>query len=301
LALLAMVLVVPIGRGDLLGAESPSPPRKLPAAIELSGQELISSDGLQLKATYYPGTEGKDSVPVILLHMFKGDGKEYAELAPVLQERGCAVLVPDLRGHGESTSSPFGGAKLDAARMGPVHFSYMRYDDMETFRKFLVKENDQGELNLNKLCLVGAEMGAAVAAYYAFYDWTTPRREAGRAAPSQDVKGLVLISPDWSFKGMPLNKPLSNPLVCTQISAMILVGKEDSRAVSDARRAHGLLERCHVNAQEKDLFFLQLPTKLQGTKILGVPTLKLEGYIGVFIERRLADKSYEWYPRGKGD
>jgi hypothetical protein len=78
----------------------------------------------------------------------------------------------------------------------------MCYDDMELLRKFLVKENDAGNLNLNKLCIVGAEMGASVASYYAAYDWTTVRREANRRpAPSQDVKGLFLISPDWDFKG----------------------------------------------------------------------------------------------------
>jgi hypothetical protein len=185
--------------------------------------------------------------------------------------------------------------------MGREHFSFMRYDDMETFRRFLVKKNDAGELNLNKLCIVGAEMGAAVATYYAFHDWTTPRREAGRAAPSQDVKGLVLISPKWAFKGMPLNKPLSNPLVCTQISVMLVVGKEDSRAFSDHRRVRGILERCHANAQEKDLFFGELPTSLQGTKILGVPALNLEEAIAKFIELRLAQENYEWYPRGKGN
>ena len=296
--LMAMVLIVPLGTAGLHGAEDSG--KRLPPPEELGGQPLVSK-GLQLSATFYPGTEGKESVPVILLHMFKGDRKEFAELAPFLQQRGCAVLVPDLRGHGESTESAFGGPPLEAAKMHREHYSFMLYDDMETFRAFLVKKNDEGELNLNKLCLVGAEMGAAVASYYASHDWTTPRREANRAAPSQDVKGLVLISPDWDFKGMPLSKPLNNPFVRTQISVYIVVGKDDSKALADARRAYNLLERFRANEQEKSVFLGQLPTKLQGTKILGAGSLKLEEAIATFIERRLADKSCDWYPRGKGD
>ena len=298
LALVAIVIVTPMGTAGLLGAEDSQ--RRLPAPEEVGGQQLVSA-GLQLSATFYPGTKGKENVPVILLHMFKGDGKEYAELPSFLQGRGCAVLVPDLRGHGQSTESPYGGDKLEAAKMRPEHFSYMLYDDMERFRSFLVKKNDEGELNLNKLCIVGAEMGAAVAAYYARHDWTTPRREANRAAPSQDVKGLVLISPDWDFKGMPLSKPLNNPFVRTQISVYIVVGKDDSKALADARRAYNLLERFRANEQEKSVFLGQLPTKLQGTKILGAGSLKLEEAIATFIERRLADKSYDWYLRGKGE
>ena len=37
---------------------------------------------------------------------------------------------------------------------------------MEAVRRFLVKENDKGELNLNSLTLLGSGMGANVAAYW---------------------------------------------------------------------------------------------------------------------------------------
>ena len=63
LALLAMVVVMPIGAAGLLGAEAPK--EQLPAPEELTGQDFLSK-GLQLSATFYPGTNGKDSVPVIL-------------------------------------------------------------------------------------------------------------------------------------------------------------------------------------------------------------------------------------------
>jgi len=293
-ALVAIMIVVPLGTAGLFGAEESA--KRLPAPEEVGGQQLVSA-GLQLSATFYPGTEGKQNVPVILLHMFKGDRKEFAELAPFLQGRGCAVLVPDLRGHGESNRSPFGGDPLDPEKMGRTDYTYMYYDDMEKFREFLVKKNDEGELNLNKLCIVGAQMGATMAAYYARHDWTTPRREANRAAPSQDVRGLVLISPDWDFEGMPLSKPLNNPFVRTQVSVYIVVGKENSKALRDARRVYNLLERYRAKEDEKSVFFAQLPTSLQGTKILGAGSLELEEAIAKFIELRLVDKPYDWYQR----
>jgi len=304
---MALALVVPLGIAEPAPAQGAAAEEKIPAPVDLQGGALTSSDGLQLAATFYPGTKGKDTVPVILLHMWKGSRKDYAGLAPFLQEQGHAVLVPDLRGHGASTGFVGGGRKLDATKMGAENFSFMCYDDMEALRRFLVKQNDDEKLNLNKLCLVGAEMGAAVAAYYAYYDWTEFRREAGRRpAPSQDVKAMVLISPDWDFKGMPLNKPLANPLVRSQISIMVFAGKEDSRALADARRVHNLLKRYHadpetVEANQLDLLFGQPPTKLQGTKMLGVRGLNIEREIGLFMELRLVKQAYPWYKRTSGE
>lgn len=297
LACLASVLAMAVFAPARAAAAEP----KLDAPEEVGG--LVASDGLQLSATYWPGPEDRDTVPVILLHMWKGDRKEYAGLAPYLQKQGHAVLVPDLRGHGASTQSRLGGRKLDAAKMGNEHLSFMRYDDMELLRKFLVKKNDEELLNLNKLCIVGAEMGASVAAYYAFYDWTEFRREANRRpVPSRDIKGLFLISPDWDFKGMPMNKPFTHPLVRSQISVMIVAGKEDSKALAESRRLHNLIKRFHtdpetVDVDQRDLWFIPLPTKLQGTKILGIKALNLEAAIGEFIKLRAVDQSYPWYRR----
>ncbi|WP_410785913.1 alpha/beta fold hydrolase [Kribbella sp. C-35] len=41
---------------------------------------------------------------VVLLHGWPGDRTDYRLLAPLLVERGCEVVVPDLRGFGESDS-----------------------------------------------------------------------------------------------------------------------------------------------------------------------------------------------------
>ena len=64
---------------------------------------LQTSDGLELTLTYYRGTKGKQTIPVVLLHGWKQSRNDYKDLAPALQAQGYAVIVPDLRGHGEST------------------------------------------------------------------------------------------------------------------------------------------------------------------------------------------------------
>ncbi|MGW8256084.1 MAG: alpha/beta fold hydrolase, partial [Thermoguttaceae bacterium] len=65
---------------------------------------LKTADSLRLALSYYPGTKGKESIPVVLLHAWKGNRTDYTrDLASFLQAKGYAVIVPDLRGHGEST------------------------------------------------------------------------------------------------------------------------------------------------------------------------------------------------------
>jgi pimeloyl-ACP methyl ester carboxylesterase len=306
---IAIALVVSMGASGFLPEQAgAAEEEELPAPVEVGGQRLMTADGLQLSATFRPGTRGQESVPVILLHMWKGSRKDYAGLAEYLQRQGHAVLVPDLRGHGDSAGGPLTGRKLDPAKLSKNDFYEMRYGDMELLRRFLVEKNDAGELNLNKLCIVGAEMGAVVGVYYALNDWTQIRREANRAAAAQDVKGLVLISPDWDFRGMPLNKPLGNPLVRSAISTMIVVGKEDSRSLGEANRVHNVLKKFHVDPEKlepedrdkMDLFYIQAPTKLQGTKMLGVRGLRVEWAVARFIELRLVKQDYPWYRRGRG-
>lgn len=298
LGVLTVAVVLPLANAGVLLAQGEEEV-SLPSPVELEGNDLVTRDGVQLTATFYPGNRGQESVPVILLHMWKGDRKEYAGLAPYLQEQGCAVLVPDLRGHGASTVVFVGNTtrELDAAKMPPDQFTRMVTYDMETLRSFLKKKDQEGELNIEKLCLVGAEMGASVAVCWARNDWNWPPL-LGQGKQGQYVKALVLISPKWTFPGLKLRDALAHPAVRSRLSVLIVVGGGSSREVADAKRVNAVLKPFHPDpppeeaTEKQDLFFGRLDTKLQGTKMLGVRALNLERSIARFIELRLTTKSF---------
>src|SRR5262245_5271081 len=54
-----------------------------------------------LDVGYYETGPG-DGRPVLLLHGFPYSIDSYVQVAPMLAERGCRVIVPYLRGHGST-------------------------------------------------------------------------------------------------------------------------------------------------------------------------------------------------------
>jgi pimeloyl-ACP methyl ester carboxylesterase len=280
-------------------ASAKSEKEKIPAPVELGGNDLVTKDGVVLKATFYPSNKGKDAVPIILLHMWKGDRREYSALAAELQKLGHAVLIPDLRGHGESTQRQFGTTvdTLDASRFTRNDFARMVQYDMETLKSFLMKKNNEGELNIEKLTIVGAEMGASVAMDWARLDWSWPLL-AGKKQ-GQDVKALVLLSPEFSFRGLDIKGAMSHPAVRSQLATMILVGGRDSRAATEANRIYTMLQRFHPEPkgdEPRDLYFAKLDTELQGTKMLG-QRLNVEPWIVNFLQIHLVNENYPWRDR----
>ena len=283
----------------------------LPAARDKEADEpppsedvvLDTKDGLKLHATFYPGSEGNQSVPVILLHMWKGSRGDFAGLAPYLQQQGHAVLVPDLRGHGDSVTVRGLNRPLEAAKLPKAQFLRMVDVDLESLKKFLMRKNNRGELNINKLCLLGAEMGAVAALDWAHMDWSWPVLNTGKQG--QDVKALVLLSPQWSFRGLNVKRAMAHRTMLSELSVMIAVGKGDSRAVQQAKRFEAIFKRNQPSAtadkiEDRTLFYLPLDTSLQGTKLLGVPSLKLEQLIADFIKLRLANQNFIWKDRTPG-
>ena len=177
------------------------------------------------------------------MHGYKGDRKQFIDLAGYLQREGHAVLVPDLRWHGESTdfrNSDIGFAPpKNAIRKDDL--DAMAKIDMEKFKKFLLDKNDAGELNIEKLCILGCDMGALVALNWAYDDWSWP--PVGGRKQGQYVKALVLVSPPSNFKGY--NATVAFKALADQelISFQILVGKQDSKAFQEAQRMRNALDR----------------------------------------------------------
>src|SRR6185295_11738777 len=99
--------------------------------------------------------------------------------------------------------------------------------DMDAVRGFLVQKNDEGELNLNKLCLVGSGMGASVAANWALTDWSYPPLAVGKQG--QDVKAIAMISPRWIYNGLFMQNPMKSLALKERVAWMIVYGEKDSK------------------------------------------------------------------------
>lgn len=290
---------------------------RLATAAEQAKQELPkpedlvleTSDGVELALTYYRGPQGRQSIPVVLLHGWKQNRTDFKDLAPALQSIGCAVVAPDLRGHGQSVR--LRGARRDetlsAASLSPQQHRAMVAEDMQAIKGFLWQRNNAGELNLDKLCLVGIDMGASVAVNFALADAI----DQDRNPVARDdyrlgcfVKAMVLISPELSFRGLPVRQAAAHPAVQSDVAMLILVGSQDPKAFEESKRIYGLFEKHHPEPTHigtadpndlRTLFYVKLDTRLQGQKLLD-PKFNVAAIVAEFIKRRLiqSDESKSW-------
>ncbi|HEY5313067.1 MAG TPA: alpha/beta hydrolase [Pirellulales bacterium] len=285
--------------GSVQAQESDEDKEKLPPPVEVT---LTTRDKVEIRCTYFGGTHKKDSVPVILLHQSGGNRHDWDDLAVYLQKTyGFAVIAPDLRGHGNSTN--FNGQKVLAANMPLSQYPLMVTNDMEAVNQYLIERNNNGELNINKLSVVGAEMGAVVGMLWTLLDWSQPVLTTGKQG--QDVKAVFMISPPFVFKNLSMQE-LTQPgpaqsAVRKQVSIYLAVGKSDPKALRNANRIYNLFEPAHKAAmgdpQTRDLFYEQLDTRLQGMKLIEEKSLKLGEHVGDFIDVRAAGQSYPWVVR----
>ncbi len=257
---------------------------------------LRTTDGVTLLATFYPSKLAKSAVPVILLHASKGTRGDFEQLALLLQRAGHAVIAPDLRGHGESAHAD----SVDrAAELRPADYEAMVTEDVEAVKRYLMVKNNASELNIEKLCLVGVEMGAVVAINWAAQDWSWPVLATGKQG--EDVKALVLISPEWGFKGLRINDAVAHPNVRADLSVMLIAGKTGSKAMHEVKRLYSALEKYHPQPTEEtatNTLWLRTPqTSLQGTRLLNEKSMHVDQIIAKFIELRVAKLTLPWHER----
>src|SRR3954451_15146536 len=279
---------------------------------------LVTRDGVQLKISYFPSTARKGSTqakqvtPVVMLHDYKSSRAVFAPLvekflAPATADSNrpqFAVVTVDLRAHGESVKQVFAnGAQvdLDANKINKDDLAGMAALDMEAVRSFLVDKNDAGEVNLNKLCLIGSGMGASVAANWALVDWSAPPLAVGKQG--QDVKGIVLISPRWTFNGLSMQGPMQFRPLKENVAWMMIYGEKDPKVQTDITRLKKQLERFHPKSEKpgdaKSSSFTLLPvdTKLQNDKLLTQIGGSTDDKIVEFLTKYVAKMDQPWIAR----
>lgn len=205
---------------------------ELPPAVPLS---LETSDGYPLAVWHYPTEATSPVATVILLHDLGGSHETVEPLALALQQAGCAVVAPDLRGHGESIAPDLARAsgsrspsdllkRNDFAAMvatggGRVRDQASLQGDIETVRNWLKSHSSNG---LDRLYLVGSGFGAALAAHWANADAAWPPLTSG--PQGGDVKGLVLVEPTFVAKGFQILPALSREPLKTKLPVMVITG-----------------------------------------------------------------------------
>lgn len=294
-------LVVLSGSFGLLCARAAAPASSEKTEEPLPPEEVFieTADGVELAATFYPSRLGKSAVPIILLHMQGRDQRDWNQFAARLQEEQYAVLTFDLRGHGESTTVDGEERALEAARLYPADYQDMAYvelrrdftragGDLETARDFLLEKHNQGQLNIAKLGIVAAEMSTGVALRWAQRDWELSEQRYGRKV-GEDVKMLVLLSPEWSYDGLDVRDALLE--LREHIAMLFIEGEKNRRRRTNTARMYQLVSDWQERVlkrtgADKMSFLREYDTSLAGTAMLG-KNLGVEEHILKFFKLTL--------------
>ncbi len=168
-SLFILLLLIACTAGEQPGMQ---PPLK-PLTGTLPSGTVTTFDGQTIAYQIYPGKTG--STPVILLHMFRRSRADWDGFARWLQKNGYTVVVPDLRGHGQSSGN--------WEKFTDDDFNKMTYD-VAALKSML---ENQGA-DVKKLAIIGASIGANTAFNY--------------AASDKDVATVILLSPGLDFHGI---------------------------------------------------------------------------------------------------
>jgi pimeloyl-ACP methyl ester carboxylesterase len=248
--LLVLGLLLPAVASAQAKKDPPEKP-KLPKPEDI----VVETDDVDLHCTYYASPKGKDAVPIILIHGWAGRRTELDKLALFLQAEGeHAVLVPDLRGHGDSKiRKPAPGIPektIVLDEMTPGDMVRMMTRDFVYLKNELLKRNNASELNIELLTLVGFDFGSLVAWNWAATDWSQPM---ATIRLGRDVKALALISPISVHK-----KPKATAMAAMKavgsipgMSIMVVSGANDKEAVRESKQIDNTIVRFHPDPKPK--------------------------------------------------
>ncbi|MFN0054560.1 MAG: alpha/beta hydrolase family protein [Planctomycetales bacterium] len=277
-----------------------------------------TKDGGTIHFTYYRSLLGKNAPVILLLHQKGGNRliwQGQGGFAPRMQAQGYAVITVDLRHHGESRDGGAdaaaggnanqndkkkgGGKKAAAKDLKPQDYRAMADLDLEAVKRFIYEENQAENLNMNKIGIVGPEMGASVATQFAANDWLKephPDGQVGYQTPrGQDVRAIVLISPQTSFHGLAMTKAidvLRNPDF--NVAFLVCVGKNDTEDKGQAKKIFDLANA--LPNSDKRMYKYEYPGKLRGTDLIG-KGLQIEDHMVAFFGEHLLKLDAQWKDR----
>ena len=156
-------------------------------ARELNGVQKVfftTEDGFRIAGDLYEPRQPNGRA-IVLLHIFNKSKETWREFALGLQQRGWTALAIDLRGHGESTEQ--NGGRRVVQEFSEKDFQSMVLD-AKAAKKLLEEKEAENKINVEKIFVAGASIGANTALNYCVGD------------PS--LAGVVLLSPGLNYKGI---------------------------------------------------------------------------------------------------
>lgn len=282
---------------------------------------LATSDGVKLTVTYFgpPATDGGEAkaIPFILLHEWEGDRSQLLQYGAFLQQAGHAAIVPDLRGHGESTAVEGLKKEIDATKFRKNEIGSVQ-KDIERCKKYLVQRNNEGEVNIDMLTVVAVGGTSVLAVEWVLNDWFAfPPINANGIKQGQDVKSLILVSPRKKLKGISLAADWKHPLYTgakgSALPLMIIWAAGDEEAAKDSESLMKLVEKSRPDPKEIEdeekrekattLYGVPLrSSRLTGAQIMGSPAVKgLWAYTNKFVDSKVGahKDSLPWKSRKK--
>lgn len=262
---------------------------------------LPTKDGVELSGFYFGSNKGKEAIPVLVIHEWKGQKALYAKLYLALRNAGCAVLTLDYRGHGgsrEYTDRSGKTQEFDLKTMNKRHVGAIVKYDLDAAKKFLEKENNEGKLNLNALVVIGVRDGAVLAAGWSQRDWSF--QPVGSRKQGQDVKALVLVSPKRLLKGVPIEGPLGTPALVS-LPTMMVVGNGSEEEPDTSRiykRVEAAKKKLASGKDPEGLELLEIKQPLGGAALLmGPPNVIPEIVKFVTTQVEISDTKNPWIER----
>ena len=254
-------------------------------------------------------SSGKDAAAFLLLHDWDSQRSDMFPLARHLQSAGYAVLVPDLRGHGESTRVTGSDQTLDFDKFKPAQIA-SAINDIEQCRRILLAKNDAEEVNIDLLNVVAVGDSAHLAVQWAITDWSW--KPIGGKKQGQYVKSLTLVSPTARFKRSSLTKLARAPVISgangTAIPMFLIWGGQDPEAAEDGQDLYDLLSKDRPPSsasdpaavwREQDLFQATPNVPMNGTQLIAAPPI--QNSISNFAAQKVltARERFKWEKRGK--
>lgn len=237
---------------------------------------LPTKDGVNLVATYFgPAAadgEKPKAIPFILLHDWEGNRTHLFQYATYLQSMGHAAIVPDLRGHGESVSMVKSETQLDASKFRKGEVASVQ-NDIEICKKYLVRRNNEGAVNIDMLSVVAVGKTSVLAVQWVLNDWFAfPSHNPDGIKQGRDVKSVVLVSPKKKLNGISMMTNIKHQLFCgnNSIPMMFVWASEDKEAAKDAESLFKLVEKARPDPSKiEDLKKREAMNTLIGTPING--------------------------------